>query len=85
MQAQLYDFTRELHSLNQATKQMGRSFFRLTKMSSKILLVTLNGLANALLVEPELYQSLEPQRKKKTVEMKKNNYVGTHPPSMYHF
>jgi hypothetical protein len=38
-----------------------------------------------LLSEPELYKSSDPQRKKEGVEMKKNNYVGTHPPSMYHF
>jgi len=85
MQAQLYDFTRELHSLNQATKQMGRSFFRLSKMSSRFALKLLSGVTTLILSEPELYKSSDPQRKKEGVEMKKNNYIGTHPPSLYHF
>ncbi|WP_034721719.1 hypothetical protein [Bacteriovorax sp. DB6_IX] len=85
MQAQLYDFTRELHSLNKATRDVGRSFFRLAKLSMRVGFNLLTDLGAILFKEPELYMREDLERTKQAVEMKKNNYVGTHPPSMYHY
>ncbi|EQC50789.1 hypothetical protein M901_1233 [Bacteriovorax sp. DB6_IX] len=45
----------------------------------------LTDLGAILFKEPELYMREDLERTKQAVEMKKNNYVGTHPPSMYHY